>query len=193
MIYGAVITYEPFQYTSGVKYRMQRDTARKTGIYKRLFPMVPFMKERMGISMAFMLCLSIGIALAMLGGFHLYLVLTGQTTIEFHANWVNKRKAKRLNKRYKNPYDLGTKRNWQQIYGSSSNWLVAFIVPSNREPEFLPLPLPGKEGRRRKVSSTTKSSSSTATATTTTTTFTTTDETTKTTNTTTSTVGEMIV
>lgn len=85
--------------------------------------------------------------MACLGGFHLYLCLTGQTTIEFHGNWVNRRKANKLNKKWKNPYDMGMKRNWQQVYGSG-NALLAFLIPSCREPEFLPLPLPEEKGRR---------------------------------------------
>ena len=148
MMYGAFITFEPFQNTTGVQYRMQRDAARKTHVFKRLFPMTPFFHEKTAITLSFMLCLSIGIALALLGGFHLFLCCTGQTTIEFHANWMNSRKAKRLNKKYKNPYDMGIRRNWQQIYGSSY-WLAAFLIPSRREPEFLPLPLPENEGRRK--------------------------------------------
>jgi len=37
------------------------------------------------IAFSFMLCLSVGLAVAGLGGFHLYLLLTAQTTIEFHG------------------------------------------------------------------------------------------------------------
>ncbi|CAJ1961727.1 unnamed protein product [Cylindrotheca closterium] len=147
MIYGAFITYEPFLNTSGRIYRAQRDQFRKTNKRIRMFPMVPFSDERLKVSLSFMLCLSIGIAVACLGGFHLYLCLTGQTTIEFHGNWVNRRKAHKLNKKWKNPYDMGLKRNWQQVYGSG-NPLLAFLIPSCREPEFLPLPLPEEKGRR---------------------------------------------
>jgi hypothetical protein len=97
-----------------------------------------------------MLCLAVGIAVACLGGFHLYLVLTGQTTIEFHGNWVNRTKAKSLGQKWRNPYDLGWKRNFQQVYGTKP-MLWAFIIPSMREPEFLPLPLIGEDGKRRKI------------------------------------------
>jgi len=147
MIYGATLTYEPFMNTSGRIYRAQRDQFRKTHNRIRMFPMVPFSDERLKVSLSFMLCVSIGIAVACLGGFHLYLCLTGQTTIEFHGNWVNRRKAKKLNKKWKNPYDMGLKRNWQQIYGGG-NPFMAFLIPSRREPEFLPLPLPEEKGRR---------------------------------------------
>lgn len=41
--------------------------------------------DETAIAFSFMLCLSIGLAVACLGGFHLYLLLTAQTTIEFHG------------------------------------------------------------------------------------------------------------
>lgn len=85
--------------------------------------------------------------MACLGGFHLYLCLTAQTTIEFHGNFGNRRKANRLNKKWSNPYSLGWKRNFQQIYGTQPMW-KALLLPSTREPEFLPLPLPGDKGKR---------------------------------------------
>ena len=150
MAYGAAVTFVPFQNCSGPLYAKQKAQWQKTGQWTRLYDFVPTRDERMPISMSFMLCLAVGIAVACLGGFHLYLCLTAQTTIEFHGNWMNRRKAKKLNKKWKNPYDLGYKRNWQQIYGSSRTWFWALIIPSTRQPEFLPLPIPGDDGRRRK-------------------------------------------
>jgi hypothetical protein len=150
MFYGAAVTYVPFTNCNGPLYMRQKQEYLKTGAWKHIYNFVPIAKERMPISMSFMLCLAVGCAVACLGGFHLYLCLTGQTTIEFHGNWMNKSKAKRLNKKWKNPYDLGYKRNWQQVYGSRQPWLRAWIVPSTREPEFLPLPMTGEEGKRRK-------------------------------------------
>lgn len=151
MIYGTIITLEPFMKSSGPLYRMQVQEYRRTGVWERLYPMVPTNAERLPISLSFMLCLAIGIAVACLGGFHLYLCLTGQTTIEFHANFSNRRKAARLQKKWKNPYDLGYRRNWQQVYGYSkkyNTWWKALFLLSRREPEFLPLPIPGDEGKR---------------------------------------------
>jgi palmitoyltransferase len=62
-----------------------------------------------------MLDLALGMAVACLGGFHLYLTLTGQTTIESHGNLMNRTKAKQLGQKWRNPYDLGWKRNLQQV------------------------------------------------------------------------------
>jgi len=102
----------------------------------------------MPLSLSFMLCLAVGLAVSCLGGFHIYLVLTGQTTIEFHANFVNKTKAKRSGQKYRNPYDMGWKRNWQQVYGCRSSMLLSFLILSTREPDYLPVPISGEEGKR---------------------------------------------
>jgi hypothetical protein len=131
--------------------------------------------DETAIAFSFMLCLSIGLAVACLGGFHLYLLLTAQTTIEFHGkyhhtvsivmivfhfysfevhavahtgNYSNKRRAKQRGSTWKNPYDLGWKQNWRQVYGSQ-HWFMA-LLPSSREPEFLPIPVSGKPARRHK-------------------------------------------
>jgi hypothetical protein len=147
MVYGAYMAYRPFVNSSSVNYRRQVLEFRKTGVWKHLYSYTPINTERMPISLAFMLCLAVGIAVACLGGFHLYLALTGQTTIEFHGNWVNRTKAKRLGQKWRNPYDLGWKRNLQQVFGTQP-FLIAFLIPSTREPEFLPLPIMGEDGKR---------------------------------------------
>ena len=150
MWYGAFMAYTPFNNASSPQYRKQVLEYRKTGVWKHLYAYTPINTERLPISLAFMLCLAVGIAVACLGGFHLYLTLTGQTTIEFHGNWMNKTKAKRLGQKWRNPYDLGWRRNLQQVYGSQP-FLWAFLIPSTREPEFLPLPLMGEDGKRKRL------------------------------------------
>lgn len=72
---------------------------------------------RQCITTSFMVCVSIFIALCILGGFHAYLVLTNQTTIEFQSNMVKRREARRNAEFFRNPYDLGRTRNFQQVFG----------------------------------------------------------------------------
>ena len=125
---------------------------RKTGVWTRIHPYTPIASERVPLSLGFMLCLAVGVAVAFLGGFHIYLVLTGQTTIEFHGNFVKRAKARRLGQKFRNPYDMGWKRNWQQVYGEyNDRWsmFLAVLIPSRREPQFLPLPIGGEEGKRK--------------------------------------------
>ena len=42
---------------------------------------------------------------------------------------------------------MGWKRNWQQVYGTSHP--LRALLPSTREPEFLPVPVAGERGMRR--------------------------------------------
>jgi hypothetical protein len=148
MMYGVIICYRPFINSTSAFYRQQVAQYRKTGVWSHLHPYTPINSERMPLSLSFMLCLAVGLAVLCLGGFHLYLVLTGQTTIEFHANFVNKSKARRSGQKYRNPYDMGWKRNWQQVYGYRSSMVLSFLIPSTREPDYLPVPISGEEGKR---------------------------------------------
>lgn len=72
MAYGAIISLRPFLAVSGNR--------------SYVGPLwTPARHDETAIAFAFMLCLSVGLAVSMLGGFHLYLVLTAQTTIDFHG------------------------------------------------------------------------------------------------------------
>jgi palmitoyltransferase len=149
MLYGVSITWYPFLSVRGYEYRQQIKLSREQHAPETLhmFDFVPTPSERHAIAFSFLLCISVGMAVLILFGFHTYLLLTGQTTIEFHGNCANKRRAKQQKKKYQNLYDLGTKRNFQQIYGTGHP-VWAIVIPSAREPQFLPLPMPGKEGLR---------------------------------------------
>jgi len=152
MMYGAFISYRPFANSTGKEYREQFAHYRKTGVWEHMHPYTPIGSERMPLSVGFMLCLAVGAAVAFLGGFHIHLLLSGQTTIEFHGNFVNRRKAKRLGQKYRNPYDMGWRRNWQQVYGDyndTKSVLMAILVPSRREPHFLPIPIGVEQGKRK--------------------------------------------
>jgi len=166
-IHGQVV--EPLQ-ADRIQFHMAR--------VEHLIPDTPTPHERLSISFAFMICAAVGFAVSLLLGFHLYLILTSQTTIEFHGNMMKKRRCKEDGTIWKNPYDLGRKRNIEQIWGRivimeggkghrndddvegrfakfkvGIKYLFAFLrllLPSRREPEFLPVPLKGDIGRRKK-------------------------------------------
>ena len=78
MFYGAIIAYRPFRAMSGLRNR-HGNNIEDTG------PWAPTPEEGTYIAFSFMLCLSVGLAVATLAGFHAYLLLTAQTTIEFHG------------------------------------------------------------------------------------------------------------
>mmetsp|Transcript_11287 Transcript_11287/g.23102 ORF Transcript_11287/g.23102 Transcript_11287/m.23102 type:complete len:542 (-) Transcript_11287:480-2105(-) len=152
MSYGALLTCQSFYLLQTKLYKEQRSMEARlhSTTVPRLHPMLPHRDERMLVQLAFMLCAAVGLAIMILGGFHVYLVLTAQTTIEFHGNWSKHRKAKKANKKYRNPYDEGWRKNWKRVYGDRPMLLA--LLPSFREPEYLPVPIPGKDTRRRSQS-----------------------------------------
>lgn len=102
---------------------------------------------RMYLMMSFMICCAILVALLLLWGFHTFLVLSNQTTIEFQVNLANRFAARRRGERYRgNPYHLGVSRNFQQVFGPNPpfrfRWLFSWLAvpppgdglhfPSNR-------------------------------------------------------------
>lgn len=87
--------------------------------------------QRQCISLCWIIATCILIALCLLGGFHVYLLLTNQTTIEFHTNLSNKDKARRRGEFFRNPYDLGRPRNFKQVFGPHDfctfRWALSFL------------------------------------------------------------------
>ena len=155
MLYGASLSYTPFMLLASSRYReqvrMNRHHMKVSNDNLPLPRMEPFLarsNEKMYITLCFMLCLAVGLAVLILCVFHIYLALSCQTTIEFHGNYTNARRAKRMGKKWINPYSQGVQKNFQQVYGSKWHPLLAILIPSSREPEFLPVPLPGDKGRR---------------------------------------------
>merc|ERR1712007_230876 len=88
---------------------------------------------RQCILTSFMICCSILVALCILGGFHVYLVLTNQTTIEFQTNLIRRREARKNGEYFRNPYDLGRTRNFQQVFGPNPfckfQWMLSWHSP----------------------------------------------------------------
>jgi len=175
--YGTALCFPAFMYTGGKEYRDQvRMASRGTQIplkdlvvrHIQSNPFIPTPAERTLVSLAFMLCVCLAAAVTCLGGFHLYLVLSAQTTIEFHSNFSKRRKAG-----WKNPYSAGSwKKNWEMIYGTlywsrhraggscenedeehsrchGFGGILMAMMPSKREPEFLPFPINERLIRRR--------------------------------------------
>lgn len=113
--------------------------------------------ERSAIVFTFVLALSVGIALSGLLGWHVFLISSGQTTIEFYINRACREKARQRGVLYTNPHNLGCIRNWQQVFGFTLPWYRTFL-PSTRLPPQMTVIMPrdeeeeGKEeeeGRRR--------------------------------------------
>lgn len=95
MLYGASLTYAPFILLSTTKYREQYRANKHhfkvsddPNSLPRMEPFLPYANEKMYITLTFMLSLAVGLAVAMLTFFHIYLTLTSQTTIEFHGKFL---------------------------------------------------------------------------------------------------------
>jgi hypothetical protein len=65
----------------------------------------------------FVLSVAVGLAVGLMLAWHLYLVLTGQTTIEFYFNRYRMQMAKERGETYYNEFDLGYRRNWDFFFG----------------------------------------------------------------------------
>ena len=98
MIYGTFLSFLPFRNLGRHEYweqirqakelheqLNQQDGHHRQIQFSHVYPMVPIPDEKMPITLSFMLCLSVGIAVLFLGTFHLHLLLSAQTTIEFHG------------------------------------------------------------------------------------------------------------
>jgi len=85
--------------------------------------------DRQCVSLSWLIAACIFFALCFLGSFHLYLALTNQTTIEFHSNMSNKDKARRKGELFRNPYDLGRRRNFRQVFGPNDFCRFLWLLP----------------------------------------------------------------
>jgi palmitoyltransferase len=157
LFYGMGICYPAFRNLNSRQYKEQIRAAgemtkavSKTLVVKHLKnnPFIPTPEEKTPVAFGFMMCLAVGLAVLCLSSFHAYLVISAQSTIEFHGNV-----GKRLKGGWTNPYSAGSwAKNWQIIYGSRAHGFIGVIfsiLPSPREPEYLPIPLDGKLVRRK--------------------------------------------
>ena len=64
---------------------------------------------------------------------HVYLVLTNQTTIEFYSHRMDASDARRRGERWANPYSVGMRGNFEQVFGLSRSY-VAWILPNRKPP-----------------------------------------------------------
>ncbi|CAE7368783.1 AP3M1 [Symbiodinium natans] len=79
---------------------------------------------RQCILTSFMICASILAAVCFLGGFHTFLVMTNQTTIEFQINMMKRRESRYNGEFFRNPYDMGRSRNCQEVFGASALFVL---------------------------------------------------------------------
>ena len=79
------------------------------------------------------LTLSVLVALVLFIGWHGYLVATNQTTIEFYSNRMDASDARKRGERWANPYSVGMRANFEQVFGMSRN-VYSWLLPSRKPP-----------------------------------------------------------
>ena len=81
---------------------------------------------------AFSCLLAVSVFLAMCGlwFWHVYLVLTAQTSIDYHRFAEKRKEARRRGETYANPHDRGWRRNWQDVFDERGrNWWWLWAMP----------------------------------------------------------------
>lgn len=75
-----------------------------------------------GLPLCWVLALSALLMVALLGGFHVFLLMTNQTTIEFEINYGQRWDAWTSWHSWKSPYDVGFAKNFGAVCGQ--HWLL---------------------------------------------------------------------
>jgi DHHC palmitoyltransferase len=86
------------------------------------------------LTLCFVICVAVGMAVAGLFAWHIYLVSSNQTSIEYLGNRTAHNRMKLRGKVFRNPYDLGWRRNWQTVFGTDRPILLMLAVPTYRLP-----------------------------------------------------------
>lgn len=97
--------------------------------YRRSVESIYERHDRRHLLMVFQITCAVIFSLSILGGFHCFLVLTNQTTIEFQINWSRRSEAKKMGTVYRNPYDIGCARNFQAVFGPHRFWSFRWLLP----------------------------------------------------------------
>ncbi|CAI5993045.1 unnamed protein product [Closterium sp. NIES-65] len=88
-----------------------------------------------GVIFTFVMALAAFIAIALLLAWHVYLVATAQTTIDFYDFVLRRREARRAGRVWVNEFDLGVCRNFQAVFDVSGPlWPLLMLLPRTAVP-----------------------------------------------------------
>jgi palmitoyltransferase len=86
--------------------------------------------ERGFIVFSFLLAMAVNIAISILLSWHIFLTVTGETTIDYYAHREIARLARREGRHWTNDMNLGVKRNWQETFDErGALWYIAWAMP----------------------------------------------------------------
>ena len=89
--------------------------------------------ERSAAQFSCLLATSVFLAMCGLWFWHVYLVLSAQTSIDYHRFAEKRAEAKRRGETYANPHDRGWKKNWQDVFDERGrNWWWLWAMPRLR-------------------------------------------------------------
>lgn len=91
------------------------------------------LEPQIGVLFTFVLSCAMVFALSVLFGWHVYLVGTAQTTIDFYGNRQRMREAQRTGQVWENEFNLGFKRNYLNTFELSGGrwWWLVLLMPRN--------------------------------------------------------------
>lgn len=140
MVYALFIGYQPFVNGYASVYEQQIEMSKAAGhaTTLHLIPFTPTPEEKGTVIVAYTFVILTFLGVGNLLWHHLHQIFSAQTTIEKLADRARLRSGEAL----KSPYSLGPKENWRMVFGSGHPLLA--LLPSWREPDFLPLPVNGK-------------------------------------------------
>jgi len=96
---------------------------------------------------SFTIGVSAAASVSILLGWHVYLVSSNQTTIEFYINMEERADAKEQGLVYTNPFDKGFRKNWRRVFGDGAWWAVILLSLRRPPPQLFPhLPEPYNNG-----------------------------------------------
>jgi len=112
--YVAIMSFIPFRMSTNMK--------------------IPWKGSPRGVIIfTFVITISICLALGFMLAWQLYLVLSGQTTIEFYYNRYMSKSHNNKGENWENPYDLGWRKNFQLFFGAGKYWF-SWLLPFQRPP-----------------------------------------------------------
>lgn len=89
--------------------------------------------QKSAVLFSFILAAAVFLALSVLLFWHVYLVLSAQTTIDYYGNREAARAARRAGRVWVNDFDLGPRRNWQESFDERGPfWWIAWAAPRTR-------------------------------------------------------------
>jgi len=112
-LYVSVLSFGPFMLSNNYKVHWTGNASRGTVMF------------------TFVLTLSVSLALSLMLMWHIYLVFSGQTTIEFYFNRYKAHEASLRKQEYHNEFDLGFKKNFQTFFGlNEKHYWFMWLLPT---------------------------------------------------------------